>query len=137
MKKILILCLLLAFASKIFSQVDTATHNTSVKTNYLKKSKNQKTTAWILLGTGTAMMVTGILVGRNSVENEPPFGDPNDTVSGGVLFASGVVVDLASVPFFIAGAKNKGRAMAVTMRNDFVPQLQVACLCVHQCQQYV
>ena len=66
MKKIFILCLLLSIAGKIFSQADTTAPIPSVNTDYLKKSKNQKTAAWVLLATGTVMMVTGILMIANT-----------------------------------------------------------------------
>jgi hypothetical protein len=33
-------------------------------------------------------------------------------------------MDLGSIPLFIAGAKNKRRAMSVTINNDYAPRLQ-------------
>ena len=120
MKKLLILCLILTSACKTFSQVDSASPNASVKTNYLKKSKTQKTVAWVLLGTGTAMTIGGVIAGRNGVDDI----DPNEATNGAALIVGGIVLDIASIPFFISGAKNKQRAMAVTLKNDFVPHLQ-------------
>jgi hypothetical protein len=49
MRKIFILCVLLASAGKVCSQADTTVPDTSMKTKYLKKSKTQKTVAWVLL----------------------------------------------------------------------------------------
>ncbi len=123
MNRIFVLCLLLVLSLKASSQADTAAPHASIKTNYLKKSKTQKTVGWILLGTGTAMVVTGMLVAGNSVEAEPPSINPDDTVSGGILVASGLVVDLISIPFFISSSKNKRRAATVGLRSSSFPIL--------------
>ncbi|CAN5826764.1 hypothetical protein BH10BAC2_BH10BAC2_49020 [soil metagenome] len=120
MRKFLIFCLLLSIAGKVFSQADTAMPQSSIKTDYLKKSKTQKTVAWVLLGAGTSMIVGGIIAGRNAVDDV----SFDEASNGAALIGGGLVVDLVSIPFFISGARNKGRAMSVTMRNDFVPQLQ-------------
>ena len=52
MKAIFLLCLLLSIANKVFSQADTTAPGTSLKNDYLQKSKNKKTVAWVLLGNG-------------------------------------------------------------------------------------
>jgi hypothetical protein len=127
MKKILILCLLLAFTGNAFSQVDTAVSNSSIKTDYLKKSKNQKTIAWVLLGSGTALMITGALVSNNAVENDPLgtlYGVNKDANTGAILFIVGGVAGLTSIPFFVAGSKNKQRALSVSFKNESVPLLK-------------
>lgn len=124
MRKFLILCLLLSITGKAFSQPDTAMPQSSIKTDYLKKSKTQKTVAWVLLGVGTSMIVGGIIAGRNAVDDT----SLDEATNGAALIAGGLVVDIVSIPFFIAGAKNKGRAMSVTLRNDLVPQLQKSAL---------
>src|ERR1044072_8806263 len=103
MKKLLILCLILTSACKTFSQVDSASPNASAKTDYLKKSKTQKTVAWVLLGAGTAMTIGGVIAGRNGVDDI----DPNEATNGAALIVGGIVLDIASIPFFISGAKNK------------------------------
>lgn len=37
-------------------------YSTSFSQDYLQKSKNQKTTAWIMLGGGGALILTGIVI---------------------------------------------------------------------------
>ena len=108
------------FAEKIFSQVDTATAHTSLKTEYLKKSKTQKTIAWVLVATGTTLMIIGGSVGNHAATDL----SINEAASGGGLIIAGAVMDLGSIPLFIAGAKNKRRAMSVSINSDFVPRLQ-------------
>jgi hypothetical protein len=124
MKKIFILCLVLSFAGKIFSQAGTTIPNASVKADYLKKSKTQKTVAWVLLGSGTTMIISGVIVGRNSVEDP----DINKAFNGGALILGGILVDIISIPFFIASAKNKGRSLSVSFKNELVPRVRQSSL---------
>jgi len=120
MKKILVLFLFLAVAVNIFSQVDTIATHTSIKADYLKKSKTQKTVAWVLVGAGTTLMVVGLSTGLNAADDV----NLNEAITGGSLIIVGAVIDLGSIPLFIAGAKNKRRAMSVTINNDLVPSLR-------------
>jgi len=53
MKQIIILTMLLAFVAASFGQQITPNQNWT-ETDYYKKSKKQKTTAWVLLGSGVA-----------------------------------------------------------------------------------
>ncbi len=69
MKKNIFLTLLLIISVTSFSQ-QPATVTPAVKTDYLKKSKNQNTTAWILLGGGFAFASTGIILGINGAAEE-------------------------------------------------------------------
>jgi hypothetical protein len=66
------------------------------------------------------MTAAGVISGMNGVEDV----NFDEAFNGGALIVAGVLVDLASISVFYCRAKNKKRAMAVTMRNDFVPQLQ-------------
>jgi hypothetical protein len=80
----------------------------------LKKSKNQKTAAWILLGAGAGVAIAGGIIGTNAVENSNP-NDPFDifprgTLAGGGMVLGGAVAIIASVPFFIASGRNKKEA---------------------------
>jgi hypothetical protein len=120
MKKYVIIFLLILFVGKSFSQIDTSTSHTSIKTDYLRKSKTQKTIAWVLVAAGTTLMVIGSTVGNHAADDL----SINEASSGGGLIIAGAVVGLGSIPLFIAGAKNKRRAMSVTINNEFVPGLQ-------------
>ena len=77
--------------------------------DYLKKSKNQKTTAWILLGGGAALIGAGYLIDFTAAP-----GSFDDIAKKGAVVAVGAISSIVSIPFFIASAKNKRRAMAAT-----------------------
>jgi O-antigen/teichoic acid export membrane protein len=103
MKKIIICTMMLAIAATSFSQ------------DYLRKSKNQKTAAWILLGGGSALVVTGILLANNATID-------NLGTGAGVAIAGGVAV-LGSIPLFLASGRNKKNAMSLSSKNEKMQQL--------------
>lgn len=121
--------LLLSWFINVFSQEDTSSPLT--KTDYLKKSKNQKTLGKILLGGGTAMFLTGILVitddaahavGNFLNPNPPP--DKNNAVLSDVLFVVGGASIIASIPLFISAGDNKRKAASISFKLEKMPVLQ-------------
>lgn len=116
MKKIILFTMLLTMSATSFSQPTTET--ATVKTNYLQKSKNQKTTAWVLLGGGAALILVGDLIGNNK---ESSFSDAG---TGVVIAGVGALSMLGSIPLFIASGKNKRKAMSMSFKNEMIPQLQ-------------
>ena len=123
MKRFFILCLLLAFAGKLFAQVDTAMSQSPIKTDYLKKSKTQKTLAWVMLGAGTTMIAAGFVVADKSLE-DPENPNFENAVDSSALIVAGLIVDVVSIPFFISASKNKHRALSVSFKNELAPQLR-------------
>ncbi len=121
MKKIIILTLLLAFATVSFSQ-QVVQQQSFTQTDYLQKSKKQKKTARILLGTGAALIATGVIIPEGEVTDDF---DPltfsyfhkNDGIKGAFILG-GALSMLVSIPFFIASDKNKRRANGVA-RVDY------------------
>lgn len=82
--------------------------------DYLKKSRRQKRTAWILLGAGSAMIITGI-AGAYSAD------DPiSSAVSFVFISGTGIVTSLISIPFFAASKRNKKRAIAASSAIGFI-----------------
>ena len=84
--------------------------------NYGKKSRNQKTAAWVLLGGGFAMVTTGILLAATKVTTDfisVFFLEPQSSNYTGenILIIAGSASMLSSIPLFVASAKNKRRAM--------------------------
>jgi hypothetical protein len=88
----------------------------------LQKSKNQKTAAWILLGGGLAMAVTGTIVynhAYNKAAEEDPIGTlfsmgTNVNPTDAVVATGGALAAVGSIPLFIASGKNKKKARALS-----------------------
>jgi len=115
MKKIIISTLLLAFATASFSQ-QSAPKQHWTETDYLKKSKKQKTAAWIFTGAGTAGLIVTLAA------------DASQAVGGGLItvFSLGTVEPeyksytvpyllsaacvVSGVYLFVASSKNKKKA---------------------------
>ena len=69
--------------------------------DYPEKSKRQKTTGFILLGSGAAVFTGGAIAMQHSQskgENEFPF------------MVGGLAMAISSIPFFISSASNKHKA---------------------------
>ena len=97
MKKIIAYFLMLALPVISFCQ-KTNDSVPVVKTDYLAKSKSQKTGAFILLGIGITTLTIAAA------------GDLDLDVLGTVVIIGGIAT-IASIPLFIAAGKNKRRAM--------------------------
>ena len=119
MKKIMIYFLLLVLPATGFCQI-TNDSVPVVKTDYLAKSKSQKTAAWVLLGGCTVLIGTGILIGSGK---EATFGDAG---TGVVLGGIGFLATIGSIPLFIASGKNQRRAMKAStfIKMETVPSFQ-------------
>ena len=86
--------------------------------NYLKKSKNQKTAAWLLLGGGVTLMTVGSAIGTQQVVND--FAnlftaeEEKSSNTGAILFFTGLASSLGSIPFFVASSSNKRKGLALS-----------------------
>ena len=98
-----------------FSQQNNPTPSLT-QHDYLKKSKHQKTAAWILLGSGGLFAILG------SVQTNPDYGE-SDQTGRTILLVTGLTTIAVSVPLFIASSKNKKKAMSVSFKNEKTPQL--------------
>lgn len=114
MKKLLLLVPLALLVHSIAAQ-QTDPARLQSKEDYLRKSKTQKKTAWILLGGGTALAVTGAIIFGTTYDDGGSFAT---TDVGGILILVGLAMDLASIPFFASSAKNARRAASLSMTNQ-------------------
>lgn len=115
--------MLIAIPALSFSQ-PTDNDVPAVKTDYLKKSKNQKTAAWILLGGGFALTTTSILIATPKATEDLTYvaggfliGQPapeNDYTAESILLVTGTAAMLGSIPLFLASGKNKKNAINMT-----------------------
>jgi uncharacterized membrane protein YiaA len=111
MKKISVLVLLTTISICSFSQVKDEPVKPMLKADYLKKSRNQKITAWVLFGTGAIVNIVGI---TKVDEPESPLG----------YFIAGSAIMLSSIPFTVMAHKNKKKALSVTINTQQLHQLK-------------
>jgi len=116
--------MLLALSVASFSQQNDPAP-TLTKQDYLKKSKTQKKTAWILLGGGAALTITGAAIPNEVTDYGNPLNPYDDKYSNNwsILIGVGALAMLGSIPFFIASGKNKRKAMNVSFKNELAPQV--------------
>ena len=92
------------------SPIESKPHvNQSEIDRLLKKSKNQKITAWSMLGGGVLLVGIGIVFNENTRDNIYS----NAYYASDYFFGFGLVSMLGSVPFFISSGKNKRKARAM------------------------
>jgi SNF family Na+-dependent transporter len=88
--------------------------------DYLEKSKRQKKTGFILLGVGgTVYIVSSLItvagVDYRSIDSWRTAADEMDkAVVGAVIGGAGILCAIASVPLFIASARNKKKAASIS-----------------------
>lgn len=112
MKKTITFLMLFLFSVNAFNQ--TIPNNEFSKEYYLKKSKNQKTTGWILLSGGTLMTVVGVIGFSDSW-----YSSSNSTTDAyGIIMLGGVVSGLGSIPFFIMSGNNARKAATISLINQ-------------------
>lgn len=117
MKKIIIPFLLLTLSVAAFSQQTKSSQLLSGE-DYLRKSKKQKTAAWVLLGGGALMTTGGYTFMAYEALQGDGFGDTKFNVAR-IMFYTGGIAMLASIPLFISAAENKGRAYGMSAGLKF------------------
>jgi hypothetical protein len=111
MKKLFLLILVTTFGTSSFAQMKESSYAKTLKQDYLRKSRNQRTTGFILLGAGTALTITGyLIISNNQVED---YLNPLTVVESGAgagVATIGMLTAVASIPFFILSYNNNKRA---------------------------
>lgn len=110
------LALLLSLFTMSGSAQQTTSSPSRTKSDYLKKSKNQRTIAFFLAGGGSIAWLAGL----NKYMNQ------GDNIDGGgeAAMIIGGTAALASIPLFIISSKNKKKAMSMSFKNQMLPQFQ-------------
>ena len=146
MKKIIAFLTVTIIGISCFSQ--QADNLQSIKKmDYLQKSKNQKTAAWVLVGGGIAMTVTGMVIYQNAYNKaaeDDPFGTlvslaANVNPTGAVIATLGLLASTSSIPFFIASGKNKkkSRAISTGFKMENASVIQRAVLLKHHFRRFL
>ncbi len=126
MKKFFTANVALLIAANCLSQSAANTDQPVEKIDYLQKSKNQKTAAWVLLGVGAALDIAGIFTTASNANKEFNFTDPESVNHGGeiALYAAGTACLAGSLTLFIMAKKNKMKAMSITIDAQQFRQLK-------------
>ena len=114
MKKIILFFLLFLLSAATFCQ-QTTTATPLTKTDYLQKSKHQKTTAVILTLACPVLILSPALIGANTGFS---------AVLSYSFTALGILCLPASIPFFIASHRNKKKSMSLSFDYQKLPKLQ-------------
>jgi len=133
MQKLMVFVIFLAVSVTGVCQPGNTTIS-PIKIDYLKKSKNQKRTALILLGGGVICTATGMLLINTGKEMQESTGSiwgiptystyhKNDGISA-AFGMTGILSMLTSIPIFLASHRNKKKAMRLTFKTETAPQLQ-------------
>ncbi len=130
--------MLLVVTTATFSQQNTP-FPTLTKQDYIKKSKSQKTAAWVLLGGGLTLSSIGaitaapkagedigyaILLLPNALTGNLQPEPQNNYTAQTILLIGGLTAMLSSIPLFIASGKNKRKAISISIKNATSPQIQ-------------
>jgi hypothetical protein len=116
MKKIIICIALLVMANSIYSQ-QTEPTVTLTKKDYLQKSKNQKTTAWLFMGSGLGLTILGLTSDNQN-------SGKTDNTGKIVALVSGIAAISVGTTFFITSANNKRKAESMSFRMEKAPLIQ-------------
>ena len=110
MKKYFSILLLMVIGFNSFSQ-QLKNKGQKLPADYLEKSRKQKTTGFILLGSGAAVFSGGAIAVQHSQskgENEFPF------------LVGGLAISIASIPFFISSGSNKHKAKLYMRKETLI-----------------
>ena len=108
--KTLILILTLLFSANFFSQ---ERNNNDEINRYLQKSHSKRKTANVLLITGGALILTGVIVATTGNQDGGWFFSPSQLV-GASVFSLGTFSVVASIPFYISAGHNKSKSRKIS-----------------------
>jgi hypothetical protein len=96
----------------------------NLRDEYLQKSRNQKTAAWILLGGGALATTAGMI----NFSNEFDIWSSNSGAGGAIVATIGVGAMVGSIPLFMASSRNRNKAMmmnaGIKIENGAILQQQ-------------
>jgi len=134
MKKLICLIVLAIVTFNLYSQEMQPVAHKPIKTDYLAKSKKQRTAGWILTGTGAAVFTFGMVVSMGEMTEDVAIGlveaitgeeTPTTTRSkGGPLTITGLALVATGITFLSIAKKNKRKALSMSFINESSQQLR-------------
>lgn len=104
MKPIWLLLALSCFYQLSFAQQPTTDR---YRKQYLQKSKQQQTAAWVLTGGGVALVVAGLVTSQSNRSYVP-----NEQIGTGLIIAGGAAVT-GGIVLFTASGRNRDKAHSI------------------------
>ena len=120
MKKLISIVVLAIVSFNLYSQEMQPLENKPVKTDYLAKSKKQRTVGLILITTGLAVSFIGFGITMDHYL-EGPETHPD---AEAVLYWSGLAMITTGVTFLAIAKKNKRKALSMSFINQSSQQLR-------------
>lgn len=118
MKKMFFIASILFFmCGNVFSQ-------STEKIDYLQKSKNKKTTAWVLLGGGAALDIAGLLAYPKHYNGWGDKTERRRNLPSVIMITAGTLCMIASIPFFTRAYKLKNKAASLSLNTEESGQLK-------------
>ncbi len=128
--KILTCCFLVSVLIANAQQINPDSTKLFAKNSYLELSKKQKKSAHALVITGLSVATVGLLIHVSaslkdlSCLFEDCGASKSAYTTGTVFLTVGGVLVLTSVPLYINSAKNKKKALALSVSNQVIQQMQ-------------
>ena len=116
MKKIIFCLALLIITNSVYSQQSNPSP-TLTKKDYLQKSKNQKTAAWLFMGGGIGLSILGFQAESRIAGNKENSGRT-------VAIITGLAAVSVGTTLFILATENKKRAESLSFKMEKAPQIQ-------------
>ena len=128
MKNLLIIISVVCLSQPLIAQqIKTDSSSALNKETFLIKRKKQKKAANILLiSGGSLILISGIVAAGETAAIVTTDGENLDniyTLSSGIATA-GILMSVASIPFYISAGKNKRKAAALSFQQQKIPYLQ-------------
>lgn len=119
MKKVILSLTILLLITHAFSQDTTLPVLT--KEDFLKKSKSQKTGAWVLLGTSVVSLLGAAATYEFTINlSGDPAYDESKNIGSTVLAIVGVGSLASSITLFIAAGRNRRKATYLTINQESI-----------------
>jgi len=123
MKKIITCIALLIVANSIYSQENNPSPALTKK-DYLQKSKNQKTAAWLFTGGG--IVITGL-----GIKDADEYGGNSESSRKTILIVTGLATVAVGITLFISATTNKNRAESLSFRMENAPVIRQGSFVYH------